>query len=191
MVPKSFYDVRFGVSPGAARKDAHHICGSLDEAMAALDSELAESINVWLLFNYSRGADLYLDVYQRGERTRSIDLHPFVTIRVDGYPDITFRGPGKPTGYAVGADDPERVRMALADGMFFGDFDDRIEVTVDWDSMLVPPLVGETAQDGDYVMLGDDPLEDLDELDGLDGDELEDELIDRGYVEYGDHDFDA
>lgn len=191
MVPKSFYDLRFGVSPGGARKDAHHICGSLDEAMAALDSELDESINIWLLFDYGRGADLALDVYQRGERVRSIDLHPFVTIRVDGYPDITFRGSGKPTGYADGADDPEKVRTVLADGMFAGDFDGRIEVNVDWDSVLVPPLVGEIAEFGDYVMLGDGPVDDLDDLVGLDEDELVDELIDRGWVEYGDHDFDA
>jgi hypothetical protein len=190
MVPKSFYDLRFGVSPGGARKDAHHICGSLDEAIAALDFELEESINVWLLFDYGRGADLALDVYQRGERVRSIDLHPFVTIRVNGYPDVTFCGSGKPTGYAVGADNPDKVRMMLADGLFAGDFDDSIEVTVDWDSVLVPPLVGDIAQDGDYVMLGDGPLDDLSGLDDLDEDELTDELIDRGYVEYGDHDFD-
>jgi hypothetical protein len=42
-------------------------------------------------------ADLALDVCQRGERALSIDLHLFVTIRVGGYPDITFRGSGKPT----------------------------------------------------------------------------------------------
>ncbi|WAP55927.1 hypothetical protein [Streptomyces sp. S465] len=189
MVPKSFYDLRFGVSPGGARKDAHHICGSVDEAMAALDFELEETTNLWLLFEY--GADVALDVYQRGERVRSIDLHPFVTIRVDGYPDITFLGPGEPTGYAVGADDPHKVRTALADGMVAGDFNDAIEVIVDWESVPVPPLVGETADEGDYVMLGDGPLDDLSDLEGLDEDELEDELIDRGYVEYGYHDFDA
>ncbi|MFE4372655.1 hypothetical protein ACFRMN_31360 [Streptomyces sp. NPDC056835] len=188
MMPKSFYDLRFGVSPGGARKDAHHICGSLDEAKNALDSELDESVNIWLLFDYGSGADLALDVYQRGERVRSIDLHRFVTIRVDGYPDITFHGSGKPIGYAVGADDPAKVRMVLADGMFDGSFNGRIEVTVDWDSVLVPPLVGEIAQYGDYVMLGDVRVDDLDDLNG---DESAIELMDRGYVEYGDHDFDA
>ncbi|MCX5429417.1 hypothetical protein OHU11_17240 [Streptomyces sp. NBC_00257] len=191
MVPKSFYDVRFGVSPGGARKDAHHICGSLDEAVAALDSEFEESISAWLLFGYGRGADLALDVYQQGERVRSIDLHPFTTIRVDGYPDITFRRSGEPTGHAVGADDPEKVRTALADAMFAGDFDDRTEVVVDWAGVPAPPLVGDIAEHGDYVKLGDGPLDDLADLDGLDEDELEDELIDRGYVEYGDHDFEA
>ncbi|MFI9048558.1 hypothetical protein [Streptomyces sp. NPDC053427] len=187
MVPKSFYDVTFSVSPGAARKDAHHICGSLDEAKAALDDELDDSVNIWLLFDY--GAEVTLDVYQRGERIRSIDLHPFLTIRVEGYPDITFRGSGKPTGFAVGADDPYTVQTELADGLFARDFDGAIEAVVDWDGVVVPPLVGEIAKDGDYVLLGDEPLDDLDDLSDLDEEELEVALIDRGYVEYGSHDF--
>jgi hypothetical protein len=188
MLLKSFYDLRFGVSPGGARKDAHHICGDRGEVVRALDSELAESVNVWLLFHY--GADLALDVYQRGERTRSIDLHPFITIRVDGYPDITFTGPGEPTGHAAGAEDPAKAEMVLADGLFEGAFDGRFEVVVDWDSVEVPPLVGEVAGFGDRVLVGDEPL-DLEGLEGLDEDELVDELIDRGWVEYGDHDFEG
>ncbi|MFI9047075.1 hypothetical protein [Streptomyces sp. NPDC053427] len=189
MVLKSFYDLRFGVSALGARQDVHYICGSLDEAKAVLVSEFASFVKAGMLF-YS--ADVALDVYQRGERVRSIDLHPFVTIRVDGYPDITFLGPGEPTGYAVGADDPHKVRTELADGMVAGDFDDAIEVTVDWGSACVPPLVGEIAKDGDCVMLGDGPPDDdLDDLDDLDEEELEDELLGRGYVGYGFHDFDG
>ncbi len=191
MLLKSFYDLRFGVSPGGARKDAHFIRGSIDEVRRALDSEFEQTINVWLLFGYGRGADLALDVYERGERKHSIDLHPFIAIRIDGYPDITFRRPGKATGCLVGADDPEKVKSLLADGMFAGDFDGRTEVTMDWDRILVPPLVGEIADFGDYVKLGDGAVDDLDDLVGLDQDELQDELFDRGWVEYGDHDFEA
>lgn len=188
MVPKSFYDLRFSVLPGGARRDAHYICGSLDQVMAALELEFAEdSDNVGLLF--ASGSDLALDVYQRGERVTTIGLYPFVTIRVDGYPDITFRGSDNPTAYFAGSDDPEKVKAALADGMgvdHTAEVDDTVvEVIVDWDHVRVPPLVGEIAKEGDYVMLGDGPLDDLDE------DKLEDELIDRGYVEFGFHDFEA
>ncbi|MFF0723836.1 hypothetical protein [Streptomyces sp. NPDC004134] len=191
MIPKSFYDLRFGVSPGAARKDAHHICGSLDEVKSALDFELEASINVWLLFAYSSGADVALDVYQQGAMAESIDLHPFMTLRIDGYPDITFLGRGKPTGYAAGSDDPASVQMALADGLFEDKYDGAFEVAVDWANVPVPSLVGEIAGIEDYVLLGEGPVDNLDDLADLDEDELEDELIDRGYVEYGDHDFDA
>lgn len=195
MILKSFYDLSFGVSPGGARKDAHHICGTLDEAMGALESEFEQSGEVWLLFKY--GAELCLDVYQRNVRTTSIDLHPFITIRIEGYPDITFRGPRDPIGFAVAGEDPAVVKTRLADAMFEGEFNGKIEVDVDWDRITVPELEGEVADYGDYVFLGDIPSEDLEtlkkleDLEDLDEDELADELIDLEWVSYGDHDFDA
>ncbi|NBE52211.1 hypothetical protein [Streptomyces boluensis] len=190
MVHRSYYDLRFGVSPGGARKDAHYICADLDEAESALAYELEDSTNVWLILRRG-GADLALDVYQRGELTRSIDLHPFLTVRIGGYPDITFLGQGRPSGYADGADDPDQVRATLVDGLFGDDFDDTMEAVVDWARVPAPALVGEPVGEDDYVRLGDGPPDDLSELEGLDEDELTDELIERGYVEYGFHDFDA
>ncbi|MEU5030080.1 hypothetical protein [Streptomyces milbemycinicus] len=198
MSPKSFYELVFSVAPGAARKDAHYVVGSLDEVKRALDSELSASTNVYLLCWHS--TKLVLNVYERGECIHSINLHPYITVSVDGYPDITFLESGKPTGYEVGADDPYKVETALSDGMFSGELDDAIEVTVDWASVEVPPLVGEIAVDGDYVKLVDHPSdddgydegyeddEDFDE-DDFDEDELEDEFIERGYVPYGFTDF--
>ncbi|ADI10411.1 hypothetical protein SBI_07291 [Streptomyces bingchenggensis BCW-1] len=78
MSPKSFYELVFSVSPGAARKDAHYVVGSLDEVKRALDSELSESSNVYLLCWH--GAKLALNVYERGECIHSIDLHPCITV---------------------------------------------------------------------------------------------------------------
>ncbi|MCX5111422.1 hypothetical protein OOK13_23320 [Streptomyces sp. NBC_00378] len=198
MSPKSFYDLAFEVSPGAARKDVHYVRGSLDEVKEDLAAELSESSNVYLLCWYG-SAELALHVYQQGERGRSIDLRPLVTVSVDGYPAVTFLESGEPTGYGVGADDPGKVRQALEDGMFSGELDDAIKVTVDWDSIEVPGLIGEVATDDDYVKLAGDPdgvsfeddgWEDSEE-DDLDEDELEDELIERGYIPYGFTDFEA
>ncbi len=103
MFNKSFYDLAFGVDPGGARKDAHFIRATLNEVKDDLASELAEEINLYLPCSY--GARLSLDVYQQGERTESIDLHPFVTLSIEGCPDITFAGPGEPLGYDFAADD--------------------------------------------------------------------------------------
>ncbi|MER7788167.1 hypothetical protein [Streptomyces sp. NPDC097640] len=193
MPPKSFYELVFSVSPGGARKDTHYIVGSRDEVESALNSELSDSLNVYLLCWC--GAKLALNVYEQGECVRSIDLHPYITVSADGYPDITFLESGKPVGYEVGADDPYQVETALSDGMFSGELDDAIEVTVDWVSVEVPPLAGEIAEDGDYVKLADHPVDDgyeddvdFDE-DDFDEDELEDEFIERGYVPYGFTDF--
>ncbi|MET8742432.1 hypothetical protein [Streptomyces sp. NPDC004728] len=198
MSPKSFYDLTFEVSPGAARKDVHYVRGSLDEIKDDLATELSQSSNVYLLCWYG-SVKLALHVYQQGERVHSIDLRPRVTVSVDGYPAITFLDSGEPTGYGVGADDPGKVREALEEGMFSGELDDAIDVAVDWDSVEVPGLVGEVATDDDYVKLAGDPdgvssedddWDDFDE-DDFDEDELEDELIERGYIPYGFTDFEA
>ncbi|MFF3954582.1 hypothetical protein ACFYY1_15380 [Streptomyces sp. NPDC001890] len=198
MSPKSFYDLAFEVSPGAARKDVHYIRGSLDEIRDDLAAELSESSNVYLLCWYG-SAELALHVYQQGERVHSIDLRPLVTVSVVGYRPITFLGSGEPTGYDAGADDAGKVRQALEEGMFSGDLDGTIEVAVDWDSIEVPGLVGEVATDDDYVKLAEGPdgvsfedegWDDFDE-DDLDEDELEDELIERGHIPYGFTDFEA
>ncbi|MEU9114296.1 hypothetical protein AB0D04_21545 [Streptomyces sp. NPDC048483] len=151
----SFYDLAFGVAPGGARKDAHYVRGSLDEVKADLASELAAEINLYLLCWY--GADLTLDVYQDGERTRSIDLHPFITIAIEGCPQITFTGPGKPVGHDFGTDEEEGAEEGSLSGrMFMGDLGDTVKVTVDWNRIEVPPLQGRVAQDGDHVVLHQD-----------------------------------
>jgi hypothetical protein len=152
MTRKSFYDLAFGVDPGGARKDAHFIRGSLDEVKADLAAELAEEINLYLLCWY--GAELTLDVYQGGERARSIDLHPYITISIDGYPDITFKGPGEPVGYDFESDEEAEVEKgSLSDRMFCDDLGDAVKVSVDWSRIEVPPLIGDIAEPDDAVYL--------------------------------------
>ncbi len=148
MMKKSFYDLAFGVAPGGARKDAHYVLASLDEVKIALAEELAEEINLYLLCWY--GADLSLHVYQQEELAQSIDLHPFITISIDGYMDITFKGPGEPVGYDFRADDgagDEKER--LSSKMFCGSLGDAVSVSVDWSRIEVPPLTGETVAEDD------------------------------------------
>ncbi|MGI5351235.1 hypothetical protein ACQEU8_24115 [Streptomyces sp. CA-250714] len=147
MVKKSFYDLAFGVAPGGARKDAHHILGSLDEVKAGLADELAEEINLYLLCSY--GADLSLHVYQQEELTQSLDLHPFVTISIDGYPDITFKGPREPVGYDFRAEDGADDEEGLSFKMFCGSLGDAVRAEVDWSRIEVPPLTGEILAEDD------------------------------------------
>ncbi|GAA2374815.1 hypothetical protein Cme02nite_04100 [Catellatospora methionotrophica] len=156
---KSYYDLRFGVSPGGARKDAHYFRGSLDEVRADLAAELADGMNLYLLCWY--GAELALDVYQHGRRTRSIDLHPFVTIDIDGYPPITFTGPGAPVGYDFGTDEEQGVDDgSLSDLLFMGELEAVTRVTVDWAGIDAPALLGEPAQRGDLLVLDERPIDD-------------------------------
>ncbi|GHJ43549.1 hypothetical protein Cs7R123_08910 [Catellatospora sp. TT07R-123] len=141
MPSKSFYELTFGVSPGGARKCTHYLRGSLDEIRSDLGAELAEELNLYLLCWY--GAELSIQVYQDGELERSVDLHPFVTIEVDGYPAITFTGPHQPVGYDFEADDDaEDEEETLSHRMFCGELGDAVSVTVAWDRIDVPPLTG-------------------------------------------------
>ena len=174
MFDKSFYDLAFGVDPGGSRKDAHIISATLDEVKHDLASELAEGINLYLLCWY--GARLTLDVYQQGELTESIDLHPFITISVEGYPDVTFTGPGEPVGSDFRddegdveddeddedddfEDEEEDEQDNLADRLFADDLGDTVKVSVDWDRIPVPSLIGEVAgPDDEAVLLTGDRL---------------------------------
>ncbi|MFI0716452.1 hypothetical protein ACH4SK_38850 [Streptomyces inhibens] len=163
MFDKSFYDLTFGVDPGGARKDAHFISATLDEVKEDLASELAEEINLYLMCWY--GARLSLDVYQQGELAESIDLHPFITISIQGYPDITFAGPGEPIGYDFEADEgeegddeadgeeEENEADSLSERMFAGELGDKVTVSVDWARTHVPPLTGEVVGPDDTVQL--------------------------------------
>ncbi|WP_155368139.1 hypothetical protein [Catellatospora vulcania] len=153
MSRKSFYDLRFGVAPGGARKDAHYIRGTLDEVKADLATELADGANLYLLCWY--GADLALDVYQHGSLTRSIDLHPFLAIEVEGYPRITFTGPGEPVGHDFSSDEERDVDDgSLSDLFFMGELEQVTRVEVDWDGIAAPALRGEPARPGDLVVFG-------------------------------------
>lgn len=157
MPRRSFYDLNFRVSPGGARKDAHYIRGDLAEIRADLAAELAEGVNLYLLCWY--GAELTLDVHHHGVRVQSIDLHPYLTISVEGHPDVTFTGPGEPVGWDFEADE-ETDEGSLSDQLFVGDLEDRTTVTVDWDRIEVPPLRGGVVSPGDLVTLDDRrPLE--------------------------------
>lgn len=173
MFDKSFYDLAFGVDPGGARKDAHFISATLDEVKRELASDLSQGINLYLLCWY--GARLTLDVYQQGELTESIDLHPFITISVEGYPDVTFTGPGEPVGYDFRGDEgdieddededlededeEEDEEDDLAERMFADDLGDTVKVSVAWDRIPVPSLIGELAgPDDEAVLLTGDRL---------------------------------
>jgi hypothetical protein len=142
MSSKSYYELEFSVAPGGARKDTHYLRGTMEEIKADLAEELAKDVNLYLLCWY--GADLLLHVWQNGERAESIDLHPFVTISIDGYPDITFTGPESPVGYDFEAEEEAAVEEgSLSDRMVSSDLGDAVSTTVDWERITVPPLVGQ------------------------------------------------
>lgn len=171
---RSFYDLEYSVEPGGARMDVHYIRGSLAEIKADLAKELANPDCLYYLCWY--GATLSLGVYQRGFRVRAFDLHPHLTLRVDGFPAITF-GPEGPRGYDFTRYD-EQLEGSIAKQML----DRTIRHTADvaWDRLRVPALRGDVAREGDLVSITGEWFAD-DENPEYD----ENELLDQGYLRYG------
>jgi hypothetical protein len=147
--------------------DGHYIRGSIDEVRADLAAELAQGMGLYLLCWY--GANLTLNVFQHGVLTRSIDLHPFIRISVDGYPEITFTGPGQPVGHDFSSDAEQDVDDDSLSSLFFmGEVEDMTTVTVDWDRVAAPPLLGEVAEPGDHLTVAGAGSESAEAVTGAD-----------------------
>lgn len=86
----SFYTLELGVSPGGCRRDDVFVLTDLDAVKRVVMRDLSEGIGVYLAAWY--GEVIVLRVHVPGAAPRTIDLLPFVTIRVPGYPDLRFPG---------------------------------------------------------------------------------------------------
>lgn len=175
---RSFYDLEFSVEPGGMRMAQHFIRATLDEIKADLYTALADRDAVHCLCWY--GATLRLNVYQHGYCQRRIDLHPYVTLRVEGFPEITFGRDGRPRGYDFSDYDENRegsLEGALQEGEVGTDH------RVAWERIRVPALRGELVDVDDLVSLDaawavDDANPNYEEQD----------LVEMGYVPYGETD---
>ncbi|MEM9453758.1 MAG: SAP domain-containing protein [Myxococcota bacterium] len=170
----SFYHLEFGVGGGGAHKDTHYVRRELAEIRRDLDAELLDSTNIYLLCWY--GAALDLDVYQHGDQTRSIDLHPYLTIRTEGYPEITFDEHRKVQGHQFRGEEDDDD--SLTSRLFHGRV--TYEVSVAWERIDVPPLSGEVVGPSDLVNIHDEW-----ELAEENPEATRDELLSDGFLPYG------
>ena len=129
--------------------------------------------NVDLLLWY--GATLCLRIVQRGKPVREIDLHRYVTIRIEGYPDITLSGRKSVRGYDF-SDDEEVER--IVEGLQTGDLAHTASVA--WERIRVPALRGEVAIEGDFVDIRGNWA-----LEGAEAPVTRQDLRDNGYIPYG------
>jgi hypothetical protein len=148
MIGKSFYHLRFAIEPGESHKDTRYVRGTLDKIKADLDNELADNKNRYLLLAY--GAELRLDVYNQGESVGSYDLHPLVTVAIEGYPEITFDGETV-TGYDFQTTDESSAEEGSLAGKLLNDQVTDALVTVAWTRLDVPELTGDIAGADDTV----------------------------------------
>jgi hypothetical protein len=179
--PTSFYHLNFSVEPGGAHKDAHFVRGTFDEIRHDLETELAEGIHLYLLCWY--GANLELQVFQRGALVKQLDVHPYLTIEIAGYPTITFDKDKNVVGYDFKSGDEEGSDEGSLSAKLFGnELADQTRVTIAWDRMELPVLQTPIAMKGEHVTLDGKWREDID---AVDDDFDPQDLLDDGWLPVG------
>ncbi len=193
----SFYVLELSVAPGGARKHDEYLYNNLEDIERALRKDLTDSSQTELALTH--GETIKLRVYNHNRLTRAIDLLPYLTIQVPGFPLLGFHSDG---ALAVDAD-----ALAAEGGM--GGLEDRlerafevaftpapgrevgiagIEVTIDWDAARVPPLVAPLLAEGAKVIVYEPSAERL--LDQQrDDDDDDDDDDDKHHYGYNDLEF--
>lgn len=176
---KSYYDLEFSVEPGGIRKDTHYVRGHLDDIRDDLAEELSHSLNGHLL---CCGATLRLHIFPRGRYSHSIDLHPFVTIAVDGEPQWRFVRPDpRHREWQPVSVDGSPVSEEALDRLSVGPLDDGYRCTVDWRAIAVPRLPPPVVVAGDEVLPVYDRRHRPVDPNTMDPDARQD----AGWIEYG------
>lgn len=137
--PGSFYSLELSVAPGGCRRDDLFVSPTLAPLQRVLSRDLSESINVYLMTWY--GEVVTLRVHVPGEPTRAIDLLPFITVRLPGYPDIRF--PNGECDFDFEADEElyeEDEDEQLSTKLFVGAISPTVEL--DWEAAAIPALNG-------------------------------------------------
>ena len=158
---QSFYWLDLWVEPGGSRKHEAYFFASLDEIKYTLEADLENDAYHALIY----GEHIDLKAYSHGKLTWELDLHPYLTFHVTGYPPFTCTTDGgdfehvdltafPPENEEIEANRLETWIDNLGDEMF--DHSATVEVEIDWDAMAIPELEGELAQDGEPVIFQDE-----------------------------------
>lgn len=177
----SFYLLEVSVTPGGARKADEYVYNKEDIDRAPR-ADLTTTFGADLALTYGETIDLRVHIHNR--LTHTIDLRPYITLCVPGFPPLGLDADGAvPLDNATRAADrgidrlKDRLRRAY-------DVDATVDVTVDWEAARVPPLVPPLLPASVKVLVDDDLNDDFD-----DDDEFDDDRHWYGYndVEFGTH----
>ena len=130
-----YYRLVFQVEPGGSRKAEFFVAGTLDEIKRAALNDLEDGDGAYHALVY--GETIVLQCWEGTKKKASIDLHPFITYRIDGIPEpVRFSGPGPKS--VLDADAPGMGDLIFS--MHRGKLD--MSVTIDWASVKLPKLAG-------------------------------------------------
>ena len=80
-----YYRLVFQVAPGGSRKAEFFVGGTFDEIKHAAISDLGTGGGAYHAVFY--GETIVLQCWEGTKKVRSIDLHPFITYRIEGIED--------------------------------------------------------------------------------------------------------
>lgn len=130
-----YYRLVFQVEPGGSRKAEFFVAGTLAEIQRAALDDLSSGDGAYHALFY--GETIVLQCWEGTTKVSSIDLHPFITYRVEGIPEpITFDGEGSVP--ALDMEAPEHAE--LMDEMVAEQID--VAATIDWSRVELPDLSG-------------------------------------------------
>ncbi len=126
-----YYRLVFQVAPGGSRKAEFFVAGTIDEIKQAALDDLGSGDGAYHAVFY--GETIVLQCWEGTTKVASIDLHPYITYRIQGLPDpITFDGEG---AHAVlDMSDPELEELMIA--VIEEQVD--VDVTIDWAHVDLP-----------------------------------------------------
>ena len=129
-----YFRLVFQVAPGGSRKAEFFVAGTIEEIKRAALDDLGSGDGAYHALYY--GETIVLQCWEGTKKVASIDLHPFITYRVEGIAEpIRFAGEGDKPVLEMD-DESEETMMAMIEE----DLD--IEVEIDWAKVKLPKLGG-------------------------------------------------
>jgi hypothetical protein len=154
---RSFYALEVFVRPGGARESMVFVSSKIDDIKTALHYSLDYPDAIYLTVWYGR--EILLSVYQNGSRVQMINLLPYLTIQIPGFPLISFDFDGNIKGlfFSDALDKGDRESGFEVDTDDFIDLvtsdDFEFHFEVDWSSVPYPNLDGTLAMPGERVRI--------------------------------------
>ncbi len=144
-----YYRLVFQVEPGGSRKAEFFVAGTIDEIKRAAMDDLGSCDGAYHAVFY--GETIVLQCWEGTKKVRSIDLHPFITYRIDGIEGpISFKKAGDKPALNMNAPEHYEVMMALTEKAI------EVNVTIDWARVKLPKLKGRPLTKKEWAPV-DDP----------------------------------
>lgn len=136
------YRLIFQVDPGGSRKAESFVAGTLAQVRRAALDDLKSGLGAYHALFY--GEEIVLECWEGARRVTAIDLHPFITYRIEGLDDPVTLPAGDEAPLSM---DDEPLMMGIFEE------ERAFKVEIDWASIALPALGGRPLRRGESMKL--------------------------------------